>query len=373
MARILILGSFPDSLILFRGRLLKEMVHRGHDVFACAPGASAQIREKLSGMGVTYCDIPLERTGMNPIADLRTLVALFRLFRRIEPEVFLGYTIKPVLYGSLAAAAAGVARRYSMIEGLGFTFMGNGIKSRMVGIFASRLYRVALHFNTRVFFLNPDNLNFFIERRLLRDPQRAVMLNGIGVDLQHFAPAPLPEEPSFLLIARLLRDKGVCEYAAAARRMREKHPGVRFRLVGWLDRDNPDTISEQELDSWIDAGDIEYMGRMDDVRPAIRDCSVYVLPSYHEGTPVSVLEAMSMGRPIITTDAPGCRETVRHGENGMMVPTGDVDALVEAMEHFVQYPDKIRQFGLASRTVAEKKYDVHDVNEVILQSMELAK
>jgi len=234
-----------------------------------------------------------------------------------------------------------------------------------------RLYRLALRFNNRVFFLNPDNLKVFTDQRLLRDQQQAVMLNGIGVDLEHFSPAPFPEQLSFLLIARLLKDKGVREYAAAARRVRERYPQISFRLVGWLDQDNPNTISAEDLESWIAAGDIEYIGRLSDVRPAIRDSSVYVLPSYHEGTPVSVLESMAMGRPVVTTDAPGCRETVRHGENGLMIPVADVGALVEALEHFIQHPDDIRTFGHASRRIAEDKYDVHKVNRIMMQTMEL--
>ena len=371
MARVLVLGSFADSLILFRGHLLAEMVRRGHEVYACAPGASADLRRKLSGIGVVYCDVALQRTGMNPLQDMRTMLELTRLCRRIRPEVFLGYTIKPVLYGSLAARIAAVPRRYSMIEGLGFTFMGSGLKSRVLGVVTNRMYRLALGYNEKVFFLNPDNLDLFLERRLLRNRGQAVMLNGIGVDLAHFSPAPFPERFSFLLIARLLKDKGVREYAAAARRVRQRNPEVSFRLVGWIDGDNPDTISERELESWIDSGDIEFIGRLDDVRPALQECSVYVLPSYHEGIPVSVLEAMATGRPVITTDAPGCRETVRHGETGLMVPVADVDALVRAMEHLVHNPDVAQRFGQAARDLAEHKYDVHKVNAVMLGSMEL--
>ncbi len=371
MARVLVLGSFADSLILFRGALLAEMVRRGHRVYACAPGASARLRRKLSGIGVVYCDIPLQRTGTNPLQDLRTILELYRLCRRLRPEVFLCYTIKPVLYGSLAARVAGVPRCYSMIEGLGFTFMGSGLKSRLLGAVTNRLYRLALRHNKGVFFLNHDNLNLFLERRLLRTREQAVMLNGIGVDLERFRPAPFPQSFSFLLIARLLKDKGVREYAAAARRVRRRHPAVLFRLVGWIDRDNPDTIDERELQSWVDGGDIEFIGRLEDVRPALRECSVYVLPSYHEGMPVSVLEAMSMGRPVITTDAPGCREAVRHEESGLLVPVADVDALVKAMERLIQRPEEAERFGRRGRALAEQRFDVHKVNAVMLHTMGL--
>ncbi|MEQ8800540.1 MAG: glycosyltransferase, partial [Haliea sp.] len=185
----------------------------------------------------------------------------------------------------------------------------------------------------------------------------------------HFACSPLPENgPNFLLIARLLGDKGVREYVAAASKVRERHPDARFRLVGFIDG-NPDSITQRELEQWIVDGDIDYLGELDDVRPAIADASVYVLPSYREGTPRTVLEAMSMGRPIITADAPGCRETVSHGDNGYLVPVKAVDELVEAMEYFITRPDLIHQMGARSREIAVEKYEVQKVNAQMLEGM----
>jgi glycosyltransferase involved in cell wall biosynthesis len=173
-----------------------------------------------------------------------------------------------------------------------------------------------------------------------------------------------------LLIARLLGDKGIREYAQAAQRIRAIHQDVRFSLVGWID-ENPDAITQAELDAWTVAGDLVYLGRLEDIRPAIAACSVYVLPSYREGTPRTVLEAMAMGRPIITTDAPGCRETVIDGDNGFLVPVRSVDALVEAMQRFVQDPGLAARMGQRSRQLAEEKYDVHKVNAVMLKEMGL--
>ncbi|MAY71895.1 MAG: hypothetical protein CME82_10640 [Halomonas sp.] len=209
----------------------------------------------------------------------------------------------------------------------------------------------------------------FIEEGVLLDTTAARVINGSGVDLAHFSPVAPPAQPvSFLLIARLLGDKGVREFAEAAKRIRQRHPQVRFRLAGWLD-DNPDSIAEHELQAWIDDGAIDYLGRLDDVRPAIAECSVYVLPSYREGTPRTVLEAMALGRAVVTTDAPGCRETVASGVNGFLVEVKNVDALCQALQRYLEAPALIAQHGEASRARAEERYDVHRVNRSILDAM----
>lgn len=371
MAHIFILGSLAESLVNFRGPLLQAMVTRGHRVTAAAPDASAEVRETLSRMGVTYRPVPLERTGMDPVADLGTYRHLVRLLRADRPDVFLGYTIKPVIYGSLAAHRAGVPAVFSMVTGLGYTLTDPPRRRRPLAQVVRGLYRRALAHNRRVFFQNPDDLGVFRELGLLRAADQAVRVNGSGVDPKHFASAPLPDRISFLLIARLLGAKGVREYAEAAARVRERHPGVPCRLVGWID-DNPDAIAERELAAWTAHGQIEYLGQMDDVRPAIADAAVYVLPSYREGTPRTVLEAMAMGRPVITTDAPGCRETVTPGKNGLLVPVKDAKALAEAMEWFILHPDRVAGMGEASYDFVVERYDVAKVNQVILQAMGLA-
>jgi glycosyltransferase involved in cell wall biosynthesis len=197
---------------------------------------------------------------------------------------------------------------------------------------------------------------------------RSFVVNGSGVDVREYAPAPVPDGPRFLLIARLLGDKGVREYAQAAKRIRAQRPDVVFSLVGWID-DSPDAIGRPELDAWVAEGALNYAGRLDDVRPAIAGCSVYVLPSYHEGTPRTVLEAMAMGRAIITTDAPGCRETVKDGHNGYLVPVKSVAALVEAMQRFIDDPGLAARMGDSSRIVAVEKYDVGRVNAILLRQM----
>lgn len=368
--KILLIGSLAESLINFRGPLIRQMVSAGHEVMAAAPDISAGLRVKLRALGVRSFSIKLRRTGFNPIMDLYTILMLYRLCRREKPDVFLAYTIKPVIYGSIAASWAGVPGIYSMITGLGYAFTSHDRRGSWVRRLARQLYRVALKDNDKVFFQNPDDLSYFQSEHMIRKTGQDILINGSGVDLDYFRPAPMPAQCSFLLIARLIRDKGIEDYVRAARILRPKYPDACFRLVGWMDS-NPNSISSDELAVWKKERVIEYLGPLEDVRPAIRDCAVYVLPSYREGTPRTVLEAMAMARPVITTDAPGCRETVSDGVNGYLVPIQSPNALAEAMEKLYLDAELRFNMGQLSRRRAVDKYDVNIVNRMILEGMEL--
>lgn len=366
------IAGYAPSLQGFRGPLIAALQARGLQVHVAAPDlpAGTSLRQALEAQGLVVHHIPLQRAGQNPLADLRSLWALWRLMRRVRPAYVLGYTIKPVIYGTLAAWLARVPRRFALITGLGYAFTAQRARSRL-GRLVQRLYVLALARAHGVFFQNPDDAALFGRLGLLAPDAAVCVVNGSGVDVAAFAPAPLPAGgPHFLLIARLLGDKGVREYAQAAAQVRAQHPAARFALVGWID-DNPDAIAQHELDAWMASGTIEYAGRLQDVRPAVAACSVYVLPSYREGTPRTNLEAMAMGRAIITTDAPGCRETVVDGDNGFLVPVKSADALAQAMLRFAQSPALASRMGLRSRQLAEEKYDVHKVNAVMLQAMGL--
>lgn len=366
MARVIVMGSLAESLLIFRGALLKEMVSRGHTVFACAPNASEAIKQELSRLGVEYHDVKLERTGLNPYKDLIGFISIIKLIRKLKPDVFLGYTNKPIIYGSVAARLCGVPRIYSMIEGLGYTFFNHGFGVALVGFIVNKLFWFSLKFNHTIFFLNADNLTLLAQKGILGKSAHTVIMNGIGVDLNKFARTDVPKNLSFLMIARLLRDKGVSEYIHAAQIIKQKHPDVLFRFVGWPDENNPNAISESDLNLLKKSNNIQYIERLEDVRPVIAESSVYVLPSYHEGVPVTVMEAMAMARPIITTDAPGCRETVIAGKNGFLVPVKNVEALVNALEHFVTHPAEVRYMGIESRQLAEFKFDSHKINHQLL-------
>lgn len=369
--KFLLIAGIANSLINFRKPLIEALLNKGLTVHVAAPEltTNAEVMAELNKLGVIAHDISMQRAGMNPIADLGAVLALWQLMRQIKPQLVLGYTIKPVIYGTLAAWLAGVPKRFALITGLGFAFMGeeDGQRSKVRAL-VQGLYRTALKRSHTVFFQNPDDEALFRQLNILSSATQSCVVNGSGVDIAFYSVAPLPSSISFLLVARLLGDKGVREYINSARAIRELHPEVVFRLVGAVDL-NPDSICQPELDSWIEEGVISYYGQLGDVRPAITESSVFVLPSYREGTPRSVLEAMSMGRAIITTDAPGCRETVINGENGFLVPVRSVDGLVEAMKAFIENSELVAQMGQRSREIAEEKYDVHKVNTVMLREM----
>ncbi|WP_374407144.1 glycosyltransferase family 4 protein [Pelagerythrobacter sp.] len=363
--RILLNGSYAPSLIGFRGPLIRMLCDRGDEVHVSAPDIAGDVRAELERYGATVHEVPLSRTGTSVAGDIGYFLALRRLMRRIAPDFVLGYTIKPNIWGSLAARSLSI-RSASMVTGLGYAFAEPaGAAGRLLSGLSRRLYRLATNANARVIFQNPDDLADFAAAGCLADPAKAGIVNGSGVDLAHYAPAPLPSDAVFLLIGRFLGAKGVREYAQAAASLLARHPEWRFQLVGFPD-EGPDGIPAAELTA-IEASGVEFLGRQDDVRPAIREASVFVLPSYREGTPRSVLEAMAMGRPIVTTDAPGCRETVTGGVNGRLVPVGDAEALASAMEELGSSRALRQAMGAESVRIAREKYAVEQVNTSLVR------
>lgn len=377
--KFLMISSYLPSVLNFRGKLLEAIAAKGYQIVVIAPNHAEfpEQVQRLQQLGYQLVDVPMQRTGTNPVADLKTLFALYRAIRQIQPDILLSYTIKPVIYGTWAAKLARVPQRFALITGLGYAFQRT--QNQRQGMFQRvihGMYKQALAYSDKVFFQNPDDLALFRKLNLLELNKPAVVVNGSGVDIARFEEVPLPVQPNgvikvaFLLIARLLGDKGVREYAEAAKIIKAQYADVEFHLVGWLDQ-NPSSIKQSELDQWFVDGRLHYWGRLQDVRPAIAATSVYVLPSYREGTPRTVLEAMAMGRAIITTDAPGCRETVTDGDNGYLVEVKSVESLVQAMQRMIAQPEQIMEMGKRSREIALNKYDVHRVNGHMLQEMGL--
>ena len=371
---IVLLSSSSLSLVVFRGEFMRKLAGRGLRVIALAPDFDPSGRERVRGLGAEPMDITLERTGLSPLRDLRDTVRLARLFRRLSPDAVVGYFIKPVIYGSIAATLARVPRRFALIAGLGYIFTDSGLRDnwrrKALRFAVSSLYRLALSLCDRVFFLNRDDRDSFLSAgRVAED--KVVLLPSEGIDLDRFSPAPPVTSPiRFLLIARLLREKGLFEFAEAARIVRERHPEAEFHLVGGADP-NPGALSPDVVEGWVREGVLEWKGEIADVRPAIAMSSVYVLPSYREGKPISTQEAMAMARPIITTDVPGCRDTVEEGVNGFLVPVRDSRALAEAMIRFVEDPGLIAVMGAQSRRIAERNFDVAAINETIVAAIGL--
>ena len=352
--KFLLLASHPESIINFRGPLLKDIKDKGFDVYVLAPDLiqNEKITNQLKKMDIYYYEISMNRTGTNPFLDIRTIFQCWYLMLKIKPDYFLGYTPKPVIYGNLAAGLARIPNRYALITGLGFTFQTN---KQWLNFLMRNLYKIALNKANKIFFQNPDDQNLFFKLGIVKKKHnKTVIVNGSGVDIDKFKETSFPKKITFLLIARLLIDKGIREYFEAAKIVKKKYPHINFALVGWID-ENPNSITKSELNNLLNDNCVEFFGRLEDVRPAITNSSIYVLPSYSEGTPRTVLEAMAMGRPIITTDAPGCRETVINNKNGFLIQIKSSDDLANAMIKFIKNPELISIMGKNSRIIVEEK------------------
>lgn len=342
------------------GRAMRE---RGWEVHVAAP-KDPVIAARLAAEGFVFHPIPLIRSRQNPLAELKLLLVLLKLCRRLRPQLLHLVSVKPVVWGGLAARLLGLPGVVHAITGLGYVFIrpdngGTGLLRRLV----EGLYRQALaHRNSVTIFQNPDDLVVFELRRLV-PLDRAVMIRGCGVDMQAFAPQPEPtidadHPPVVMFPARLLGDKGVREFVAAAERLRAAGVHARFALVGRRDPDNKTDIGEAVLQDWIKSGLVEYWGFSEDMPGTLAQAHIIVMPSYREGLPRGLIEAAAIGRAIITTDAPGCREVVQHEENGLLVPVGDDDAVAAAIRRLLEDPALRQRLAARGREIAESEFSV---------------
>ncbi|MER8628395.1 glycosyltransferase family 4 protein [Mesorhizobium opportunistum] len=370
MNRIVVVVSEPKSLATTRGHFLVALRDAGYEVHALAPVDAMTVRW-LTENGIRFHPLPMERAAIAPFGDTLLAFRLYNKLRQIKPRIVLSCAIKPIVYGIPAALIAGIPRRHALITGLGYAFTDRhkSLRWRMINAVARLLYGASLRVATSVTFQNDDDRDDFRRQGLLgRTPANVV--NGSGVDLDRFKVAPLPEQPRFLMIARLLRDKGLAEYLGAAKQVKAVRPDARFDLVG--DRDpNPSGFPVSEVEAAVADGTIRYHGPVEDVRRVIADSRIFVLPSYREGTSRSVLEAMAMGRPVITTDAPGCRAPIVPGFNGLLVPVGGTTPLAEAMIRLIDNPDETESMAKNSRSIAEQRYDVQKVTAHMMEIIEI--
>jgi len=376
--KVLIALNSAWNLLNFRSGLINALLVHGHQVVLAAPADEHVLA--LEGLGVRFVDLPVRAHGTNPLADLVLLWRFLRLLQLERPDVLLTYTAKPNVYGGLAGRWMKIPV-LNNIAGLGSVFIKGGWLTRVLTI----LYRFALNRSQRVFFQNPDDYEQFVEMGLVRVEQ-TVVLPGSGVDLQRFTPVPLPclslanevkdqikteRRFVFLLVARLLKDKGVYEFVEAARLLKSSYPWAEFILLGFKDAQNPNGVAEEHLASWQANGWVTYWGSSADVREhlALADC--VVLPSYREGTPRTLLEAAAMGRPLVATDVPGCREVVRHGLNGFLCQPRDSQDLADQMQAILQMPAAmLAQMGRASRQLVEERFDEKLVIDAYLQVLD---
>ena len=369
--KIILLSGSGDTVAWFRLDFLNEFLLRSYKVYVLAPDIRDDLKPELINMGIEFIEIKLERKGFNVLNLISSVFELVSLFKEIQPNIIFSYTHKAILSGSLAAKISGFSNTFSMVTGTGHIFDNQTKKEKVIKFIGSLALRIALRFNKLVFFQNPDDQALFLKNNIVLS-QKTKLVNGSGVNLDKFSVSPLPSEPIFLCMARLIKSKGLEEFARAAKRVKKLYPEARFILYGYPD-DHPDSIDENEIISnWLNDFGVEYFGYAENPIDAIKECSVFVLLSYKEGTPRVVLEAMAMGRPIITTDAPGCRETVKNGVNGFLVPRFDDLEAANAMTKLLS-AELRKEMGKESRKFCESKFNVLDVNNTLLSDMGVIK
>ena len=363
--RIILSANTSWYLWNFRGNLIRKLLVDGHDVTVVSPKDNSS--SKLKDLGCRVIDLPISGHGRNIVQEVLICIKYLRIFLRHAPNVFLGFTVKPVIYGGIAARLCRI-RSVLTITGLGTIFIRETKATRLIEF----LYKFSLHRASIVFFQNNDDLSMFVNRGLVSS-NNSTLVPGSGVDLTHFAYTPKynqvnAEIITFLMVARLIRDKGICEYAECARIIQGKYPRARFILAGSYDLNNPTSISPSMISTWEKNGPVEYLGNIENIVPVIQNTDCVVLPSYREGMPRTLLEASAIGRPVITTDVPGCREVVDEGVNGFKCRSRDTEDLARRIEQFINLPRIVhREMGRQGRQKMERQFDEKIViNQYIL-------
>ncbi|MFB9052821.1 glycosyltransferase family 4 protein [Formosa undariae] len=365
---ILIVASFSPSLIHFRGDFIKSLIASNFQVFTAAPDYPIQTRDQLNNMGAIPLSFKLERTGVNPLNDFNSILELKSLMKQNAIDIIFPYTVKPVIYSSIAANQLNIPV-ISLITGLGFTFTGLSTKAIILQRINEFLYKNSIRKNKLIIFQNKDDYKLFLERKILKPENKVDFVNGSGVNLDKYKFRENTKSTAaikFLFVARLIKEKGVHLFIEAAKVLKAKFPNSQFHIIGEPDQ-SPSAINISELNSLHNDGTIIYHGKQNNVEEHLYNSDVFVLPTYYrEGIPRSILEALSVGLPIITTDSPGCRETVELNYNGILVKTQDQDSLTHAMLYFLEHPEKVASYGIHSRAYAKSKFDVNLVNNKLI-------
>jgi glycosyltransferase involved in cell wall biosynthesis len=363
MSKILLFANTDWYIYNFRLALAKELRSRGHDVILVSPPGN--FHEQLQADGFRWISFPLSRQGINPFSELQTLWRLIRIYRREKPDILHHFTIKPVIYGSLAAHLLKIKGIVNSITGLGHLFIDPGLITRIVRSLAKILYRLSLH-DTQVIFENPEDRDTFIQNRFLK-PEQAYLILGTGVDVQKFQPSPNKDDPPLVLFAsRLLVTKGLLEFVEAAKILQKKGLRARFAIAGMPDPGNPATVSSKKIDTWKKAGFVEVWGWQSNMQTALGKTDIFCLPSYREGVPSALLEACASGVPIVATNVPGCRDVVTHGVNGFLVPPQDSRSLANTLEQLIVDPNLRERMGKMARQIAMDKFSLDKIIEQTL-------
>ncbi|WMS87289.1 glycosyltransferase family 4 protein [Pleionea litopenaei] len=372
---VLLVANSAFTILNFRKELIQKLQDMNCNLVVACPKKcslmqSDNVESEFTKAGIKFFELSLSRSGVNPLSETALFFGLLKIIKSVKPFVVLNYTIKPTIYGSLAAWIKRVPVISSNITGIGFVFTSKGIKARLLRILISIQYKLALSVNSLIFFQNKDDLALFKDKGLVkRTASNIKVINGSGVNTKVFVVNDRQlKEVRFLFVGRLLKDKGIYELIEATKKIKQNFPNVVVSVAGALD-DNPLSLKKSELDSLRANNVIDYLGVIKDMASVYRQHNVFVLPSYREGTPKSTLEAMSMSMAVVTTDAPGCKETVEDGVNGYLTKVGDSESLYQAMYKLVDDLSTVNKFGKASREVAVNKFDVEKVNEIIVSEL----
>lgn len=374
--KVAFIGTVASSFYGFRADLIGTLLKKGHQVYAFTSECTTEDLKKIEKLGVTPITYTLNRGGLNPLADIVATYQLSKKIKTINPDLVFCYFSKPVIFGTLAAKLAQVPRVIGMLEGLGYTFTeqpeGLSKKTQLIKKIQVFLYKIALPQLDQLIFLNPDDPKDLLEKYAI-NVKNVEVLGGIGLNLDHYKYSEnFNSNISFIFIARLLAEKGIHDYIKAAKIVQEKYPSVKFTVLGAIDKEALGSLKEEELESLVKTNIIEYPGHVSNVSEWIENSSVFVLPSYYrEGVPRSTQEAMAIGRAVITTDVPGCRETVVDGVNGFLVPKWDHEALAEKMIYFIEHPEQVRLMGAESYKIAVEKFDADKVNQKLMNILGL--
>lgn len=374
--KVVFIGTVASSFYGFRADLIRTLLKKEYQVYAFTSEYTAEDLKKIEKLGATPITYTLNRGGLNPLADIVATYRLSKKIKTINPDLVFSYFSKPVIFGTLAAKLAQVSRVIGMLEGLGYTFTeqpeGLSKKTQLIKKIQVFLYKIALPQLDQIIFLNPDDPKDLIERYAI-NVKNIEVLGGIGLNLDHYKYSEnFNSNISFIFIARLLAEKGIHDYIKAAKIVKEKYPSVKFTVLGAIDKEALGSLKEEELESLVKTNIIEYPGHVSNVSEWIENSSVFVLPSYYrEGVPRSTQEAMAIGRAVITTDVPGCRETVVDGINGFLVPKWNPQALAEKMIYFIENPEQIQVMGAESYKIAVEKFDAEKVNQRLVNILGL--
>ncbi|QSQ92276.1 glycosyltransferase family 4 protein [Acinetobacter indicus] len=377
MACIAFIGTVASSFYGFRADLIRTLLKKGHQVYAFTSEYTAEDLKKIEKLGATPITYTLNRGGLNPLADMIATYKLSKKIKAINPDVVFSYFSKPVIFGTLAAKLARASRVVGMLEGLGYTFTeqpeGLSKKTQLIKKIQVFLYKIALPQLDQLIFLNPDDPKDLLEKYAI-NVKKVEVLGGIGLNLQDYPYQPLSNihfPLKFLFIGRLLKEKGIHEFVQAAKLVKKIYPDTEFTVLGAIDHHNLGALQQTELDSLISSNIIQYPGHVSNIKDWIADSHVFVLPSYREGVPRSTQEAMAIGRAIITTDVPGCRETVINTKNGFIVPKWNPEALAEKMIYFIENPEQTQVMGAESYKIAVEKFDAEKVNQRLVNILGL--